>query len=141
MENKTEVECPFCEPKQRVLRENTHAYVVLSNPRRMEGHFLVIPKRHVEKPTDISDEEINDIFKLVRLVQEKLIGMLGTGTDVRQHYRPFLPQGKTKVDHIHYHVMPRTLKDRLFTEVEWNDSAIFEDLSKEEHDRIAKLFE
>lgn len=133
--------CPFCEPKQRVLKENEHAYVLLSNPRRMEGHFLVIPKRHVEKPTEITDEEITGIFTLVKQVQEKIIGTLADGADVRQNYRPFLPQGRTKVNHVHYHVMPRSFKDKMFTEVEFNDGVLFEDLSQEEHDRIAKLLE
>jgi len=135
------MDCPFCEPKERVLKENERAYVMLSNPRRMEGHFLIIPKRHVEKPTEVTDEEITDIFKLVKLVQEKILGVLADGTDVRQHYRPFLPQGRTKVDHVHYHVMPRNFKDRMFTEVEFNDAALFVDLDQNEHDRIAKLLE
>ena len=133
--------CPFCEPTQRVLRKNGRAFVLLSDPRRMEGHFLVIPKRHVEDPREITREEVGDIFDLVKFVQSRIIGALAEGADVRQHYRPFLSQGRTKVDHIHYHVMPRAFKDRLFTEVEFNDSAMFEDLPQEEHDRIAKLLE
>ena len=133
--------CPFCNPKQRVLKENKHAYVLLSNPRRMEGHFLVIPKRHVEKPTEITDEEITDIFKLVKVVQKKIIGALAGGSDVRQHYRPFLPESRTKVNHIHYHVMPRNFKDRMFTTMEFIDPSLFEDLTQEEHDRIAGLLE
>lgn len=124
-----------------MLKENESAYIVLSNPRRMEGHFLVIPKRHIEDPREITREEVGDVFDLIKLVQSRVIGELGEGSDVRQHYRPFLPEGRTKVDHIHYHVMPRTFKDRLFTEVEWNDGAIFEGLSQEERDRIAKLLE
>ena len=133
--------CPFCDVTDRVLKENELAFVLLSNPRRMEGHFLVIPKRHIELPTDITDEEIIAVFQLVKFVQSKIIGTLGDGADVRQHYRPFLPQGRTKVNHMHYHVMPRTFKDKLFSEVEYNDGVLFEDLSKEEHDRIAKLLD
>lgn len=102
---------------------------------------MVIPKRHVEKPTEITDEEITDIFKLVKVVQKKIIGALAGGSDVRQHYRPFLPESRTKVNHIHYHVMPRNFKDRMFTTMEFIDPSLFEDLTQEEHDRIAGLLE
>lgn len=133
--------CPFCNPNQRILKENEHAYVVLSNPRRVEGHFLVIPKRHIENPVDISDEEIVDVFKLVRFVQSKIIGVLGEGCNVRQNYMPFRPDSKVKVAHTHYHVIPRSNEDRLWQVVDRHDTQLFEDLSQEEHDRIAKLLE
>jgi hypothetical protein len=38
------VDCPFCSPKDRVLKSNKHALVLLSNPRKTAGHFLVMPK-------------------------------------------------------------------------------------------------
>jgi diadenosine tetraphosphate (Ap4A) HIT family hydrolase len=131
--------CPFCDAKQRILKENDPTYVLLSNPRRMEGHFLVIPKRHVEVPTDITDEEIVAVFQLVKFVQSKLIGTLGEGTQVRQNYMPYLPDSKYKVAHMHYHVMPRNLDDKMFQIVDVHDRETFEDLTDEEYDRIAKL--
>jgi diadenosine tetraphosphate (Ap4A) HIT family hydrolase len=133
--------CPFCEPKGRVLRENNLAYVLLSNPRKVEGHFLVIPKRHVEVPTEITDEEIVDVFKLVKFIQGKIIGVLGEGTMVRQNYMPYVPDNKFKVAHMHYHVLPRDFKDRIYQLIDIHETQLFEDLSKEEHDRVAKLLE
>ena len=123
------------------MKENNFAYVMLSNPRRVEGHFLVIPKRHVEVPTDITDEEITDLFKLVKFVQERLIGALGVGTRVQQNYMPFLPDSRLKVSHMHYHVLPRNFKDRIYELVDVHDTQLFEELSKEEHDRVARLLE
>ena len=133
--------CPFCDSKQRILKENDLAYVMLSNPRRMEGHFLVIPKRHIEIPTEITNEEIVDVFELVKFLQGKLIGTLGEGTQVRQNYMPYVPDSKYKVAHMHYHVMPRSLNDKMFQVVETHDRETFEDLTDEEHDRVAKLLE
>ncbi len=133
--------CPFCEPKQRVLKENTHAYLMLSNPRRMEGHFLVIPKRHIELPWEVTKEEIVDIFELIKFVQQRLVPFLGEGTRVQQNYMPFLPDSKFKVAHTHYHVMPRNFKDKMYELVDVHDTALFEDLSVEEHTKIAKLVE
>ncbi|MGH7141631.1 MAG: HIT family protein [Minisyncoccia bacterium] len=133
--------CPFCDPKERVFKENEHAYCLLSNPRLMPGHLLVIPKRHVEKPWELSDEEVRDIFSLIKFLQQKIVPALATGVDVRQHYRPFLPESRTKVNHVHYHVLPRTFQDELWLKVESHDQELFRDLSKEEQKRITKLID
>ena len=119
--------------------ENDLAYVLLSNPRRVAGHFLVIPKRHVEVPTDITDEEVMAIFKLIRFVQGKILSKLSQGVRVQQNYMPFVPDSKYKVAHTHYHVIPRDFKDKIYELVDIHDTQLFEDLSPEEHDKIAKL--
>jgi diadenosine tetraphosphate (Ap4A) HIT family hydrolase len=53
--------CPFCEitteKTERVIRETESTFAVLSNPQLMSGHLLVIPKRHVEKLSELSKEE------------------------------------------------------------------------------------
>jgi len=133
--------CPFCNPKQRILKENERAYVLLSDPRRVEGHFLVIPKRHIEDPREITNEEILDVFELIKFVQGKIIGVLGDGCRVQQNYMPFMPDSQYKVAHMHYHVVPRSNKDRIYQLVDIHDTQLFEKLSEEEHDRIAKLLD
>lgn len=133
--------CPFCDILQRVLKENEHAYVLLSDPRKVPGHFLVIPKRHVEKPWEITEQELLSVFELIRFIQQRVTERLESGCDVRQHYRPFIKQSKYKVDHVHYHVIPRTLDDEIYRTVEKFEVDLFEDLSREEHDRIAQILE
>lgn len=47
--------CSFFQPHKeahRVVRESRLSIVMLSNPRLMPGHTLVIPKRHIEKPDE-----------------------------------------------------------------------------------------
>jgi len=54
------MECPFCNinsEKTRILKDGNFTRVVFSNPRLMPGHLLVIPKRHVEKISDLNKEE------------------------------------------------------------------------------------
>jgi len=121
--------------------ENELAFVLLSNPRRVEGHFLVIPKRHVEDPTDITDEEVVAIFKLIRFVQGKILSKLSKGVRVQQNYMPFVPDSQYKVAHTHYHVIPRGDKDKIYQLVDIHDIELFEDLSEEERDRVAKLLD
>ena len=131
--------CPFCDAtiKQRTLWEDELTVTFLSNPRLMQGHTLVIPKRHVEKPWELTHDELMAIFKNLWKVEKRLIASgLGQGCDVRQHYRPFMPQGRVKVNHVHFHALPRTLSDELFqTSMQFED---FVDLSDEECASIAK---
>src|SRR5580658_7612895 len=100
-------DCPFCNLEKRELKTNKLASLFLRNPRKVPGHFLVIPKRHVEKPWELTKAELNDIFELLFLVEEKLISKLGQGADIRQNYRPFMKASKIKQDHVHFHIYPR----------------------------------
>ena len=132
--------CPFCDHK-RVIKENSLASVILSNPRIVVGHFLVIPKRHVEKPWELTSEEVVAIFQLIFLIQKRITEKLSEGSDVRQNYRPFLKQSRLKVDHVHYHIIPRDFEDKLHDKVEKYLTDLFEGLTDEEHEKIAKLLE
>jgi diadenosine tetraphosphate (Ap4A) HIT family hydrolase len=132
-------ECPFCNPTQRVLKENKLAYVILSDPRKVPGHFLVNPKRHIEEPWELTKDELADIFELIFFVQKKILGKLGDGTQVRQNYLPFIEQGRTKIDHVHFHVIPRSLNDYLYTKAEQFEADLFTDLDEVEAAEVAKL--
>lgn len=131
--------CPFCEPKDRVLRENEQARVILSNPRKVPGHFLVMPKRHVEKPWELTEAELAGIFELIFFIEKHIVGKLGDGCDIRQNFRPFLPQNRLKKDHIHFHVYPRSLNDYLYKVAEVYETDLFADLDDMERDAVAKL--
>lgn len=131
--------CPFCSTTDRVLKENENAKVILSNPRKMPGHFLVIPKRHVEEPWELKKEELTDVFDLIFFIEKKIIGKLGDGVDIRQNYRPFLKQGKLKVDHVHFHVYPRYFEDYLYKVSEQFETDLFTDLDEGEAEEVAKL--
>lgn len=132
--------CPFCNMKDRVLKENEYAQVVLSNPRKVPGHFLVIPKRHIEKPWELTPEERQAIFDLIFVVEQKLLEHeLGTGVDIRQNYRPFMKQNQLKVDHVHFHVIPRGLHDYIYTVSEQYETELFAELDDAERDEVAKI--
>lgn len=136
-----EAVCPFCNPKDRVLKENEHAIVILSNPRKVPGHFLVLPKRHIEKPWELSKEELQGIFDLIFFVEQRVIGKLGEGCDIRQNYRPFIPRDRLKSDHVLFHVIPRSLGDYLWQVSEKFERDLFADLDPLEHDEVAKLLQ
>ena len=131
--------CPFCDPADRVLKENSSAVVILSNPRKVPGHFLVLPKRHVEQPWELSSKELSDIFELIFFVEKRVIGELGTGCDIRQNYRPFMKQSRIKVDHVHFHVIPRSFEDYIYRVSEKYDTELFADLDDAEAAAVSKL--
>lgn len=135
--------CPFCNPEElkRTLKENEHARVMLSDPRKVPGHFLVIPKRHIEKPWELSDEEVLSVFELIRFLQQRIIGKLGDGCDVRQNYRPFMKQSKLKLDHIHFHLIPRSNEDYIYSVSEKFETDLFAELDDLERAEVAKLLD
>ncbi len=132
-------DCPFCSPAERVLKSNDHANVILSNPHKVPGHLLVIPKRHVEKPWELQSEEVAAIFELVFFIEQKIVGKLGEGVDIRQNYRPYLKQDELKVDHLVFHVIPRSPGDYLYAVSEKYEDDLFADLDATEAAAVAKL--
>ena len=130
--------CRFCNLQETVLKENEHAQALLSNPHKVPGHILVMPKRHVEKPWELTDAEIKDIFDLIFFIEQRLIGKLGDGCDIRQNYRPFLKHD-LKVDHLTFHVIPRSLDDYLYKVSEQYEDGLFADLDELECDAVSKL--
>lgn len=135
--------CPFCNlqsEKTRTIKSGKLTTIILSNPRLMPGHTLVVPNRHVEKPWELADDELVAIFSDIKWVESVLLKTIATGCDIRQNYRPFLPQGRTKVDHVHFHVLPRTSEDQLYQTSMKYETQLFKDLSEQEETSIQKLF-
>jgi len=134
-------DCPFCHLKERVLIENDMATAFLSDPRKVKGHTLVTPKRHVEKPWEVTPEELQAVYELIFKLEQKLASGHGEGADIRQNYRPFLEQSRLKVDHVHFHVIPRKKFDRIYEVAEHFDTVLFEKLTDDEQNEVRKLIE
>ena len=111
------MKCPFC-PKDKALKhkifETASEYVIYNiRPGENRGKCTVVPKRHVTKIRDLTDEETASLFKIVRLVSivysEKLkpppIGFnygLNEGSIAGQ-----------TLEHLHFHIIPRYQDDGL----------------------------
>ena len=132
-------DCPFCNPEERVLKQNDRANVLLSDPHKVPGHILVMPKRHVEKPWELTHEELTDIFDLIFFVEQRLVDKLGEGVDIRQNYRPYLKQDDLKVNHLTFHVIPRSPDDYLYTVSEKYEEDLFADLDAAEAKAVGEL--
>ncbi|HUC31239.1 MAG TPA: HIT family protein [Candidatus Paceibacterota bacterium] len=129
------MDCRFCniqeEHPDRLLREGKYTFAILSDPRLMEGHILVIPKRHVEKMSQLSREERDELLDETIKIEEKLLTKV-SGIDIAQHYRPFIPENLLKVNHLHVHIRPRELNDELYSKVQIYEKSVFTPLTEEE---------
>ena len=100
-------ECRFCrsKPGRRIMIEGKYGFAAWDRHPVSEGHFLVIPYRHVSDYFDINDEEREELWRLVaegkKLADEKHnpdgynIG-INVGTSAGQ-----------SIPHLHIHVIPR----------------------------------
>ena len=136
--------CRFCliDPQRTVVLEvREYAFVALSNPRLMRGHLLVIPKRHVEQIIWLSTLEILECFSLLQAYEAQIVAYLGAaGCDIRQHFRPFLPESERKVDHVHFHLLPRNFDDELYQKSLRHERELFQPLAEAEQTLMAHLF-
>lgn len=117
------MECVFCEIVKgkkfsAVICENKFGMSILDSYPLVTGHTLVIPKKHHEKMWEITKPELNGIFELILETEQLLLQNLPCeGVDLRQHYRPFVPESKLAKHHLHVHLIPRKSWDPLFKEV------------------------
>ncbi len=138
----TSQNCPFCnidKEKSRIIEERKYVYVMFSNPRLMPGHLLIIPKRHIEKMILLEEAERKELFDTILEYQEKITQKIAEGCDVRQNYRPFIPQSMLKVDHVHVHLQPRTLNDALYQQRQHYEAELFKNLTQKEISDIEKF--
>jgi diadenosine tetraphosphate (Ap4A) HIT family hydrolase len=50
-----------------------------------------------------------------------------------------LVQGRLKVDHVHYHLIPRTFEDELYKKTLIREKEVFRDVTAQEIAEITKL--
>lgn len=112
--------CTFCEIVEgkfeaAIVIDSEFALAFLDKHPVIEGHCLVISKKHYEALWELPLNELSDFVQLVIKVQKLITRNLNCeGADLRQHYRPFLPESEMTKRHVHFHVIPRTFNDEIF---------------------------
>lgn len=132
--------CVFCEiikkeNKRELISETENAITILSNLSLIKGHCLIIPKRHIEKISELNSKEKKEIFYELINIQEKLLKKF-SGCDIRQNFRPFQKQNKLKVNQLHFHLQPREFEDKLYNKCQVYEKEVFRNLSNEESKKI-----
>ncbi len=114
------MECVFCRilkgelPKHEVAdRERCVAFLDINPATR--GHTLVVPKRHVERLSELSEDEAAEVLRLAGEVAEACVSRLGAaGVNF------WINQGKVAgqvVPHLHLHVVPRYAEGEIRVEM------------------------
>jgi len=135
-------ECSFCDPDsfaERTIASNGLAVALLSSPRMRPGHSLVIPRRHVELPSDLSAEEVSAVFDLIGPLHRRMLATIAVGVDVWQKSRPQVGQNDIKMDHVHFHVLPSRPEDPMYDQaLVWSRDQ-FSPLGPTERDEMLTL--
>ena len=95
--------CPFCDGSNRIIIESEKSFITYALWPYHKHHLLVIPKRHVESLTEITEVERKDIDDL----QEKALEILKKlgYVSITQLVREGNDVNKA-VNHVHFHTIP-----------------------------------
>lgn len=106
--------CVFCKiikgeiPCNKVYEDKeVIAFLDISPAAPEGGHTLVMPKKHYELLTDMPDNELATIMKVVKKVTSALL-KISEGANVIQNNKRVSGQ---IVPHVHFHIIPRKQND------------------------------
>jgi ATP adenylyltransferase len=115
--------CLFCDmiameddPDSLIVRRGEHAFMVLNKYPYNNGHFMVVPYRHVEDLEALAPEEMADIMGSVTLGMRALRHCIrpegfNVGVNIGK------AAGAGVKNHVHVHVVPRWSGDANFMSV------------------------
>jgi ATP adenylyltransferase len=101
--------CPFCNIEKPFLTAKTSFSLVDIHPASL-GHTLIIPKRHISSILQCTEEELKDLYSLMRETVEYLKKEDPTITGFNYGINEGESAGQT-IDHLHLHVIPRRDND------------------------------
>lgn len=96
--------CPFCkDEKDRIFLDNEHALLTYAKAPYHKHHLLVVPKEHKQSFLELTGNETDSIWSLIRQGAAVLLE-LGY-----ESYTVIVREGKNgakSVEHLHYHLIP-----------------------------------
>lgn len=107
-------QCPFCSQlnieKQKIF-ETDNEYVLYNIRKSNRGRCLVVPKRHVNTIRELTDFELESLFKTIRFVSTKLHADLKP-QGINYGFNEGEIAGQV-VPHFHVHIYPRFDDDNV----------------------------
>jgi ATP adenylyltransferase len=138
--DRSNVDCLLCamargdkEVEAKVVFQDDRNMIVLNKFPYNPGHLMVFPKKHVEKLTDLDEEDLVVFFKLVRKASaliEKTYDPKGMNLGINQGRA-----AGASVAHFHLHIVPRFESETGFMEISAGSRVIHESLD----DSLKKL--
>lgn len=109
--------CVFCKiisgdiPSYKIY-ENDKVYAFLDIAKDVDGHTLVIPKKHVESVLDADSETLEAVMEGIKVVSDHYISLGYDGVNIMNASGEAAEQS---VFHLHFHIIPRKKDDGLHT--------------------------
>ena len=100
--------CAFCDPailKAQTFYEDDLVLALYTHKPIVPGHFLIIPKRHVERFEMLSDAEITQIGRVIKKVNAAAVKIFDASAYLLLQ-KNGAEVGQT-VPHVHFHYIPR----------------------------------
>lgn len=136
--------CAFCNhqvKENQVIFEDSLVMVLYTHKPCTAGHSLIIPKRHVERFDELTDEEMLQIKSSIHRIHEASSKVFKTSSYLLLQKNGY--QVGQSVPHVHFHYIPRKL-DATFVlpfvfQFHW--SGLKKPLSKEAMQPIIKALQ
>lgn len=104
--------CAFCDPEvlnRQKFYEDGLVLALYTHKPVFPGHCLIIPKRHVERFEQLTDDEMNQMGRVIKKVNEAASKVFNTSSYLLLQ-KNGLEVGQT-VPHVHFHYIPRQTGD------------------------------
>lgn len=108
--------CVFCkiisgEFSSRKIYEDEYTLAFLDVAKDVDGHILVVPKKHVKNVLDTDQDLLNKVMETVKKVSEHLVKNCGyEGVNIFNNSGECAGQA---VLHLHFHIIPRIANDDI----------------------------
>lgn len=119
--------CVFCKilnkeiPSYKIY-EDEWTYAFLDISKDIDGHTLVIPKKHYENILDVDSETLNHLIDTIQKISKHYINNCGyDGINLLNNNNEAAEQS---VMHLHFHLIPRKNNDNNKVFPTLNDSKI-----------------
>ncbi|RKF74439.1 Bis-tetraphosphatase [Golovinomyces cichoracearum] len=130
------------EVTDQVFYNSSFCYALVNIKPVLPGHVLVVPHRPVQRLTELSHDEVTDLFTTVQRVQNMLAKHYFKGDHLQGRpedgsFNIAIQDGKEAgqtVPHVHCHVIPRTKQDIL-------GDGVYQKLENEEGNVGAGLYD
>jgi ATP adenylyltransferase len=111
--------CVFCVAQESaeagalIVHDGRAAYVILNLFPYNAGHLMVVPRRHVARLADLTQDELVEMAELTRAAEQALTEVYRPqGINVGMNLGR--PAGAGVADHLHTHLVPRWTGDTNF---------------------------
>ena len=138
-------ECIFCEkPKEDrdgenlIVYRSTRSFVIMNLFPYNNGHLMVVPYRHVFSITELNDEDLLDVSKMIqRSVNCLKEAFRPEGYNVGFNLGKVAGAGIE--EHLHYHIIPRWVGDTHFMAI-LSEVRVIPEHVKSTYDKLYPLF-